>query len=93
MIKCFWHYFKKPRIGEVYNIGGGRKSNCSIIEALNYVEELTNTKVKKIYYKTNRVGDHIWYVYNIKKFQAHYPLWKQEYDNKKIIKELIYNFK
>ena len=93
LIKCFWHYFKKPRIGEVYNIGGGRKSNCSIIEALNYVEELTNTKVKKTYHKANRVGDHIWYVSDIKKFQKHYPGWKQEYDNKKIIKELIYNFK
>ena len=48
LIKCFWNYFKKPKAGEVYNIGGGRKSNCSIIEAINYVELLTNIKVKKI---------------------------------------------
>ena len=47
LIKCFWNYFKRPKKGEVYNIGGGRKSNCSIIEALNFVELFTNVKVKK----------------------------------------------
>jgi len=42
LIKCFWNYFKNPKKGEVYNIGGGRKSNCSVIEALNYVESVAN---------------------------------------------------
>jgi len=92
LVKCFWNYFKKPRRGEVYNIGGGRKSNCSIIEALNYVELLTNIKVKKIYYKTNRIGDHIWYISDTKKFRKHYPDWKQKYGTKKIIEELIDSF-
>ena len=92
LIKCFWNYFKKPRVGEVYNIGGGRKSNCSVIEALNYVELLTNIKVKRIYQKTNRVGDHIWYISDTKKFKKHFPNWKQEYDTKKIIEELVYSF-
>ena len=77
LIKCFWNYFKKPRIGEIYNIGGGRKSNCSVIEALNSVESLSKIKVKRIYQKTNRVGDHIWYVTDTKKFRKHYPNWKQ----------------
>ena len=93
LIKCFWNYFKKPKIGEIYNIGGGRKSNCSIIEALNYIESLTNIKVKRIYKKANRVGDHIWYVSDTKKFRRHYPNWKQKYGTKKIIEELIYSFK
>ena len=92
LVKCFWNYFKRPRIGEVYNIGGGRKSNCSVIEALSYVEFLKNIKIKKVYQKTNRVGDHIWYVSDIKKFERHYPNWEQKYDTKKIIKELIYSF-
>ena len=92
LIKCFWNYFKKPKAGEVYNIGGGRKSNCSIIEAINYVELLTNKKVKKIYQKTNRVGDHIWYISDTKKFRKDYPNWKQEYGTKEIIEELIYSF-
>ena len=47
LVNCFWEFYKKPRNGEVYNIGGGRYSNCSIIEALNLVEELTKINVKR----------------------------------------------
>ena len=73
-------------------MGGGRKSNCSITEALNYVESLANIKVKRIYHKINRVGDHIWYISDTKKFRKHYPDWEQKYDSKKIIEELVYSF-
>lgn len=89
LIKCFWNYFKNPKKGEVYNIGGGRKSNCSVIEALNYVESVANIKIKRIYQDANRVGDHIWYISDTKKFKKHYPSWKQKYNTKKIIEELI----
>ena len=92
LVNCFWQFYKKPIKGAVYNIGGGRKSNCSIIEALNYVETFTKVKVKRVYQTTNRVGDHIWYVSDTKKFKKHYPNWKQKYDTKKIIEELIYSF-
>jgi len=92
LVECFWNYFKKPKTGEVYNIGGGRTSNCSVIEALNLVESITNVKIKKNYYKANRIGDHIWYVSDTKKFRKHYPNWKQKYNTKKIIEELIYSF-
>jgi CDP-paratose 2-epimerase len=92
LVKCFWNYFKKPRVGEVYNIGGGRKSNCSVVEALNYVESILNIKVKRIFHKTNRVGDHIWYISDTTKFKKHYPHWKQKYNIKEIIEELVYSF-
>ena len=92
MVECFWNYFKKPRIGEIYNIGGGRKSNCSVTEALNYVELLANLRIDRKYQRTNRIGDHIWYISDTRKFKKHYPKWKQKYDTKKIIEELIYSF-
>ena len=91
LVKCFWNYFKKPRVGEVYNIGGGRKSNCSVVEALNSVESILNIKVKRIFHKTNRVGDHIWYISDTTKFKKHYPNWKQKYNIKEIIEELVYS--
>ena len=93
LVECFWSYFKKPRAGEVYNIGGGRKSNCSIVEALDTVESLARIKVKRVYKNANRIGDHIWYISDIKKFKKHYPNWKQKYDTKTIIEELIHSFK
>ena len=89
LVNCFWEFYKKPRYGEVYNMGGGRYSNCSILEALSIVEDLTNIKIKRKILKTPRVGDHIWYISNLNKFKKHYPKWKQKYNTKKIIKELI----
>ena len=89
LVNCFWQFYKKPRLGEIYNIGGGRKSNCSIIEALNIIEKSTNIKIKKIFKKQNRVGDHIWYISSMKKFKKHYPKWKQNFSTNKIIDELI----
>ena len=91
LINCFWEFYKKPRKGEVYNIGGSRFSNCSIIEALNLVESLANIKIKREIIKKPRIGDHIWYISNLSKFKKHYPKWKQIYNTKKIIEELISN--
>ena len=91
LVNCFWEFYKKPKNGEVYNMGGGRYSNCSVLEALDIVEKLKNINIKKKIIKENRVGDHIWYVSNTKKFKKDYPNWKQKYNTKKIIEELIEN--
>jgi len=90
---CFWNYFKKPKAGEIYNIGGGRMSNCSVLEALRIVEDLTGSKIKKKYLSKNRMGDHIWYISNTEKFKKHYPQWKQKYTTVNIIEELIESLK
>ena len=92
LINCFWEFFKAPKSGEVYNIGGGRKSNCSILEAINAVEKKTNINVKKNFYKNPRVGDHQWYISNTKKFSDHYPNFRQKFNTEKIIDQLLENF-
>ena len=89
LVNCFWHFFKKPKKGKIYNIGGGRFSNCSIIEALDILESEKKIKIKKNYVNRSRIGDHIWYISNNNKFKKDYPNWKQKYNNKKIILELI----
>ena len=89
LINCFWEFYKKPKKGVVYNIGGGRYSNCSIIEALDLVEDISKIKIQKKFLKENRTGDHIWYISNLNKFKKDYPNWKQRYNTKKIIKQLV----
>lgn len=89
LINCFWEFFKKPQKGEVYNVGGTRYSNCSIIEALNLVEKFSRKKIKKEFIKSNRIGDHIWYISNMKKFKRHYPQWKHKFNTENIIQELV----
>ena len=92
LVNAFWEFFKKPKKGEVYNIGGGRYSNCSIIEALDLVEKIAGISIKRDILKIPRVGDHIWYISDLSKFKKHYPNWQQKYNIKNIIEELINNF-
>ena len=92
LVNCFWEYYKKPSVGQVYNAGGGRFSNCSILEALKIVEDEAKIKIKRKYVKQNRVGDHIWYISNMKKFKNDYPKWRQKFSTKKILVQLIDEF-
>ncbi len=92
LVECFWHFYKSPRRGSIYNAGGGRFSNCSILEALKIIEKIKGFKIKKKILKKNRIGDHIWYVSSMKKFKKDYPNWKQKYSTKRIIEELILQF-
>ncbi len=80
LIKMFWFFYQNPRPGEVYNAGGGRYSNCSVLEAIGLVEEVTGNKLAYTYSSNNRMGDHIWYISNLTKFQEHYPEWHWKYD-------------
>lgn len=88
LVNAFWHFYKKPNNGEVYNMGGGRHSNCSMIEAIKLCEELTGKKINYNYRENNRIGDHIWWISNINKFKSQYPGWKYEYDLRAILSEL-----
>jgi CDP-paratose 2-epimerase len=88
LIAAFAEFFKAPRSGEVYNMGGGRFSNCSMLEAIQMCEEITGRKMQWSYEEQNRTGDHIWYVSDLSKFQQHYPNWQLRYDVKAILREI-----
>ncbi len=68
-------FYNSPRSGEVYNIGGGRGNSCSILEAFDYVEQLSGRKMRWEYIDKNREGDHICYISDLSKMRAHYPGW------------------
>jgi CDP-paratose 2-epimerase len=72
----FMHeFFRNPRAGEVYNLGGGKGNSCSILEAFRLAEELTGKTQRWSYAEENRVGDHICYYSDLRKMKAHYPGW------------------
>jgi len=72
----FIHAFaEEPRIGEVYNLGGGKPNSCSILEAFAMVERLTGQAQISSYVDENRIGDHICYYSDLRKMRAHYPGW------------------
>jgi CDP-paratose 2-epimerase len=88
LIAAFYEFYKNPGVAEVYNIGGGRESNCSMLEAIAISEELSGRKLDYSYTDDNRSGDHIWYISDLAKFKAQYPNWSIKYNIKQILTEI-----
>ena len=88
LVAAFDAFHRSPRSGEVYNIGGGRASNCSMLEAIELCETITGRKLDWSYEEANRIGDHIWYVSDIRKFSSHFPAWRLNHDVEAILKDI-----
>lgn len=88
LVRAFDEFFRNPRSGEVYNIGGGRESNCSMLEATELCERITGWPFDCKYVDENRRGDHIWWISDLSRFQSHYPAWKIEFDVTRILNEI-----
>ena len=89
LINAFWNYYQNPRPGEVYNMGGSRHSNISMLEAIEQIESISGHKLNYSLSDKARIGDHMWYVSDIGKFKAHYPDFSYQYDMDRILKEMI----
>jgi CDP-paratose 2-epimerase len=88
LVSALWHFFERPRQGEVYNIGGGRFSNCSMLEAISTCERLIGHKMNWSYSEQHRKGDHVWWISDCRKFQSHYKNWEPSYSVEAIIEEI-----
>ncbi|MGE3172324.1 MAG: NAD-dependent epimerase/dehydratase family protein [Planctomycetota bacterium] len=80
LVSCFEHFVKAPRRGEVYNIGGSRHSNCSMLEAIDLCERITGKTMQWSYSDQHRSGDHIWWISDVRRFRQHYPDWDYRFD-------------
>jgi CDP-paratose 2-epimerase len=89
LVQGFWEFFQNPRSGEVYNIGGGRFANCSMLEAIEICEQLTGRGMNWSYVDENRTGDHIWWISDVRRFQSHYPTWRITYDIRTTLAEIL----
>lgn len=89
LVTAFSHAFEAPRSGEVYNMGGSRFANISMLEAIDRIEALTGRRAKTSYVDENRIGDHIWYISDVSKFQRHYPGWRLSYDIDRTLAEMV----
>jgi len=89
LIRMFWMFYKNPKQGEVYNVGGGRHSNCSILEAIELIEKKLGYKMKIKYKNLPRVGDHKWWISDTSKFKKHFPKWKYLHNIENIIDQII----
>jgi CDP-paratose 2-epimerase len=88
LISAFDHFFRAPRSAAVYNMGGSRVSNCSMLEAIALCQDICGRKLEWEYADSNRQGDHIWWISDVARFQNHYPEWKITYNVTGILQEI-----
>jgi CDP-paratose 2-epimerase len=88
VVAAFEAFFRNPRSGAVYNLGGGRMSNASVLEAIELAGTISGRELQYRYRDANRVGDHIWWIGSNAAFQADYPAWRQRYDVNMILREI-----
>ncbi|HJR05806.1 MAG TPA: NAD-dependent epimerase/dehydratase family protein [Pyrinomonadaceae bacterium] len=89
LVNAFWHFAQNPRPGAVYNMGGSRFSNCSMLEAIRMTEEFSGRRLDYTLTDNARSGDHIWYISDVRKFQRDYPEWSYKYDLQTILREIV----
>jgi CDP-paratose 2-epimerase len=88
LVSAFGDFVRAPRVAEVYNIGGGRTSNASVLEAISLSEKIAGRSLDWSYVEHNRIGDHIWWIGDNGRFETHYPSWKLRYDVPAILRDI-----
>jgi CDP-paratose 2-epimerase len=88
LVEAFWQFFERPRAGAVYNIGGGREVNCSMLEAIDLCEEIAGRPLDWSYSEQNRTGDHVWWISDTRCFEQDYPAWRRRHGLRAILEQI-----
>ena len=89
LVSALWAFHRNPRPGAVYNIGGSRHSNCSVLEAIALIQEITGRQIDYTLSDENRSGDHIWWISDVRRFRADYPAWEYAYGLREMVEEIV----
>jgi CDP-paratose 2-epimerase len=88
LVAAFEAFHQSPRAAAVYNIGGGRKSNCSMLEAIELCEAIAGRSLTWELSDVNRIGDHRWWISDLEPFRRDYPSWDITYDISAVLREI-----
>jgi CDP-paratose 2-epimerase len=89
VIRFMEEFLEKPRIAEVYNLGGGKQNSCSILEAFALAEKFSGKPQNYLVLDESRIGDHVCYYSNLRKIRAHYPNWEIKIPLSNIVDEIV----
>lgn len=89
VVAAFEAFIKNPRAGEVYNLGGGRENNASLLESIDMIEQASGRDLDWTYIDEPRLGDHICYISNLAKLKSHFPEWRITVTVEQMIEEMI----
>jgi CDP-paratose 2-epimerase len=88
LVRAFAAFHGQPRAAAVYNIGGGRESNCSMLEAIEACERIAGRELDWELSPDARIGDHRWWVSDLAEFQRDYPDWKLNQGIESILQQI-----
>lgn len=88
LVRAFYTFYQRPGVARVYNIGGGRQSNCSMLEGIELCQEIAGRELNWSYTDQNRIGDHIWWISDLQAFKNDYPDWDLQYDVPTILQQI-----
>jgi CDP-paratose 2-epimerase len=88
LVRAFAAFHAEPRSGAVYNIGGGRESNCSMLEAIELCERIAGVELRRTIVDEPRIGDHRWWISDLSDFRRDYPAWEVTFDVGEILAEI-----
>jgi len=91
VVSALWNYYKTKNNNGVYNLGGGRNNSCSILEIIDILKKKYRLKLKYKILRSNRIGDHIWYISDMSKFKKKHKNWKIKKTLNQIIDEMVNN--
>ncbi len=88
LVRAIAAFHEAPRLAAVYNIGGGRESNCSMLEAISLCEQIAGRELEWELEETPRIGDHRWWISDLEEFRRDYPAWRLSYGIEEILREI-----
>jgi CDP-paratose 2-epimerase len=88
VVRAFYAFHKNPKTAAVYNLGGGRESNVSMLEAIELCQQIAGRSLDYTLSDQARIGDHQWYVSNFSDFKADYPDWRLTYGIDDVLKDI-----
>jgi CDP-paratose 2-epimerase len=88
LVAAFDAFHRSPRSAAVYNIGGGRASNCSMLEAIEMCQSIAGRELNWELSDQNRIGDHMWWISDLDPFRHDYPGWDITYDVEAVLREI-----
>jgi CDP-paratose 2-epimerase len=88
VVTAFAAFHAAPSEAAVYNLGGGRFSNCSMLEAIELCEEISGKKLGYTISDEARIGDHRWWISDLDAFRRDYPDWEPVYDLEATLRQI-----
>ncbi len=88
VVRAFHAFHRAPRAAAVYNLGGGRESNVSMLEAIELCERISGRRLDYTLSDEARIGDHRWWISDLDAFKRDHPEWRLEYGIEAVLREI-----